>query len=844
MAVRLAVDPNEDLEQLIAKLKAQPAKEVTLVLPQESRALQTLDNFYALRNAARTTGTSLSVTGGNKTIRGLAKLLGFTLDKEGDENDALAGPPPTSAPPMGNGASAPPSFNNAATIAMPTPNVNGGGGSFNSSTPFGMPDGGYVVSQPGQESVPPPAQNRNAQDFFAEMQNFNPGIPAAPLQPPPSTGNDPFGGNGFGGGDQVMTRENIPDFFGSVATPPPTRSNPPPPPKAEFDLEGGRTMSFEEATKNGLFGPGGIDTSFNPTGLDEVSGPMDEDVPEVPMAVGGDTAADRFRRGGVRNIEDGGKKTKTRNRPARNSKMDKAAVAAVATGAVASNSQVLNRVRRILVPVEPKASNTGLMGGVKLSPEEAKRREDSRRRTTMLTVLGVLLILAFLGAVLFLLLRPGDGSGITPPPVALSVPLKTSSQEQLVKLQLVPGGTSGGVAGASQVAGTPGATTSPGAATTAAGAATTASSSSASAATAAPGTTPGSDYATLPVTRVNTGNLRVASGEVKTTGTRNVPDKPATGTVSFINRGASAKSYGAGAVIYTANGFTYRLVQPVSVGAGNPINGAAGQGSGQIVADKAGPAGNANAPGSRVFADSVAVTIGALAGGSDRAEKFVAPADLQDLEKQLTDKAKAEANGQLKYDPATEAYLIIKSTKPTCDFSKKLNDAAETFNGTCSMTLDAVVYNLKAVTEAVKASFGKDPAYKLDDTSQVQLSDPVLQETNGQLFINVKANGKVISTLNTDTFRDDIAGRPKSEISAIVATKYPQVNLALMNLEGIPGETLPAANRLQINALPDYAMPSITNPSGTPGATNPAGTALPSGGNSQPSATKTASPTK
>jgi len=94
--------------------------------------LQTLDNFYALRNAVRSAGINLSITGGNKTIRGLAKLLGFAVDKEGggDDDDDRARE----------------MFGNAPTMASPSAPPTGG---ERNNTPFGMPDGFFVAGQQG-----------------------------------------------------------------------------------------------------------------------------------------------------------------------------------------------------------------------------------------------------------------------------------------------------------------------------------------------------------------------------------------------------------------------------------------------------------------------------------------------------------------------------------------------------------------------------------------------------------------------------------------------------------------------------------------------------------------------
>lgn len=818
MAVRLAVDPNEDLDQLIEDIKAQPSKEIVLSLPQETRALQTLDNFYALRNMVRTAGVNLSITGGSKQTRGLAKLLGFAVDKDSGGEDDDGG--------------AREIFGNAPTMAPAPPSNNGG---LRNTTPFGMPEG-FVVNNPQNGSAPPanpapaqppPVQTRNAQDFFNEMRDFNPGLPNTPLQPPPANRND-FNGNAFGG-DQVLTRENIPDFFDTGGAASPRQA--PPPPQANFDLEGGgRTMSFEEATRSGLFGGGGPGLgTFEPgPGLEDV-GLADDEIPAVPS--GGDTAADRFRRPrGVRNPDEAAAGARTGRRipgiGRRNPRRDPQAATAAMAGTAPSNSRVLNRVRRLLVPVEPKGAGGGLMAKPTQSPEEIKRREAQRRQTTMMTLLGVLLV-AVLFIVLFIWLFRGGGVDVlAPPQVALTVPLKTQVQDQTVRLQLVPGGTTGGVSGVNQAPGSTPAGTA--AATPAAAVTTTPDLGSASpGAAGTPGATATVSTAptTLPVNLINTGDLKV-SDQAAATGTRTVPDKPASGPVTFINRGSSAKGFGAGTVIYSANGINYRLVDGVTVGGGNVFSGAAGSAKGTVVADKAGPAGNVDKAVSRLLSDSMGVTIGPIAGGSDRQEKFVTQADQDNLKKQLQDKAKNQANSQVKYDPATEAVLVIKSTDPTCDFSKKVNDTADNFTGTCTMSLQAAVYNTKVLTDQVKAAYNSNPNYKLDDSTPVKLLDSQVQQSGSQIFVNIKASGRVVPTLDLSAFRTDIANKSKADVNTILQTKYSDVvNVGMMNLDGISKDTLPDANQLQITTVPDTQMPpanASTTPSGavSPGAGN------------------------
>lgn len=848
MAVRLPVDPNDDLDQIISKIRAQSSKDITLVLPNETRALQELNNFYALRNAVRADNVNLSFAGGNKTIRGLAKLLGFAVDKEGAGGDDDAG--------------ASEMFGNAATQASPAAG----------RASFGLPDG-FVVAQPGgapppsapvaperpmrAEMPPPQVPSRSAQDFLNEMRDFNPGLPTAPLQPPPSRPNGNGNGNGFADpGDIPITRENVPDFFGASADGGDTGgSRRPPSPQPQLDITGGRTMSYDEAMGSGLFGGGGsLGKDYNAPPLDDLD-PQDDDVPMIPT--GEDNAAGKFRRpGGVRNPDEEairparGRKPKPVREPKNNRGRDRAIAGGAVVGAVAAPSLV-SRVRKIIVPVEPRAPGMGGMGKVALSPEEMKRRNAQRQRTGLLTIAAVLaLLLLFVGTIFFLVLsNSGNGSDTTPQPqaqnVVLTIPLKTEERTKTVQMLLVPGGSAGSVQGTNQA--NP-AVTAPAGATPGAAGVGAQPGATGGAASGTPGATGAAGVTSLPPAPPQPARLPfelVTSGEIKksadgvATGTRPVPDKPASGAVTFFNAGRSPRGYGAGAVIWTApNGVVYRLVQGITVGAGNPFSGARSQASGTVIADKAGPIGN-QAGTSYCPAEAFCISVGNLAGGTERQDKIVTQGDLDKLKVQLQDQAKADANNVVKYDPATQGLLVFKAAgEPACTFNKKPNDTVDPsgkFNGTCTTSLEAGIYNKEAATKTAAAQLVDDPAYKLDESSKVEfLGEPKLVENNGQRALEWQIRGRIVPILDIEAFKTAIGGKPKAEIGTLVATNFPQVNSSKLNLGKESDTSLPAASRLTINTIPDYQV--TTAPAGTPAAGE---TPLPGGGNRAPGGTPT-----
>jgi hypothetical protein len=220
-----------------------------------------------------------------------------------------------------------------------------------------------------------------------------------------------------------------------------------------------------------------------------------------------------------------------------------------------------------------------------------------------------------------------------------------------------------------------------------------------------------------------------------------------------------------------------------------------------------------------------------VTGGTDRQEKFVTQADQDNLKKQLQDKAKAQANSQLKFDAATQAALVIKSTDPTCDFSKKVNDTADNFTGTCTMNLQAAVYNTKVLADQVKAAYNSNPNFKLDDTKPVDLLGTQIEQNGSQIFVNVKASGRVVPAFDVTTFQSEIANKPKADVLSLIQTKYAGViDASAMNIDAISKDPLPDASQLAITAVPDTQMSptsSTLTPSGTVSSAGSTVTAAP-----------------
>lgn len=718
MAVRLPVDPSENLDQIITRLKKYNSQDVVLVLPPETRVLQELNNFYTLRSAVRAENINLSIAGGNKTIRGLANLLGFSIEKEGAVTSFKPDAPVSAAQPAAN----------PATVFRPNYS--------------GLPEGFVAATPPPQSGPIRPAQPQN----FANPPVNDPGTGRHPLPRP---------GFNLGGGE-------VPDSTAST---------------------------YDEVSRNGFFNNnnlGRVDATFEPA--KKASSPLDEPIIDFDEEELPDTVAGQF---------------KGRNqlpvRPNYSSRepyveQDEYEIEEVADPDEPGEEVVAakGRTRRVAAGSTIKTTTRVTVAKGQSQPQDMRQR--------LILIFGVLFALLLLVLLALLLIKPGGGGvlNLGPSVQTLTVPLRTEQQTATVRLALVPGTI---------------------------GAAPTATTATGTVGTALPGT-PGATAtaapvgpANLPVEMVNTGQIK-KSGEHPATGSRKVPDKPASGPAIFYNRSFSAKSYGAGAVIYTRNGVTYRLVRAITIDGSQTLNGQAGQATGEVVADKAGTIGNIPEVVSFPLNENVGIGLGPLTNGSDKDEKFITQADQDDLKKQLRDQALAEVNNALKYDQTTQGVLVIKTSEPVCEFPKKINEIADSFAGSCTTSLEAARYNSNDVTRLATAHFVTDPAYRLDPNSSVEfVSPPKLVEDGGQRYMEVQVKGTVVSNLDTEAFKAAIAGKTKAVASTVIASDFPAVDLSLLDFKSLSGDSIPAANLLEIKTVLDYEAAAQATQTVMPGGT-------------------------
>jgi hypothetical protein len=784
------VDPNEDLDMLIARLKQSRSKDVVLELPTKQRALQTLDNFYALRKAAREDGLTLTFSGGNKTLRGLAKLLGFGVrgTEDGDESEIAD---------FGGGSA-------TEQITMPpaqqrTMAFDGPPQGFVQQTASAPPRNGNGNGR--GEAVPPPITS--AEDFFSSLQDMD--IPS--IQPPPARNDNGFG---MGGGDQVLNRNNAANVFGlpggAAAVPPPAS----PPPRAEFDFSGGgsgegSTLSYEEAMRQGFLAdnPPNLSNDFQFDAPTEPPPLMDDDdVPPVPP-VGGDNAAAQFRRGGRRGEEEFDEPV-SRGRPARGGRAPNARPARAprsgGRGLVmpAALTGLGTRVNKILNPVE--RTNSGGMMRSELSPAQREQRRRQSQRTTFFAFIALAVLLIAVVLIIVLSLNSGNNGATGGPgiggPVAttrLNLVYKTQPVNNNVTLLLDTSATAG-------TSGTAGQTNPAGGGNAAAGAGT---------------------GGRLPVSQISTGAV-TAKSDYPAFGSKMQPTGTAQGNVTFINAAAAPVGYGAGTVLFTAsNGVTYRLRDGISIPAGNPLGGTQGRAGGVVVADRAGSIGNLPNGFSRYLSSTVAVvTNGAVTGGTEQAVKVVSPADIDGLKKMLIEKAQTDAQNSLqgKYNPATEDIVVVPGGDPQCTTTKQAGEVADTFSGSCTINPQVYRYSKTDLQKAVQNQLVTDPNLRLDPGSVKIGGGANVKNENGRVTLQVPVSGQAYTPVDLDKLKQDLANKTVTEAQTLLSTSYPGIDR--IDFSSVQGGKLPDATKIEFVTTPGG---DVTTTSGGAIAT-PAGT--------------------
>src|SRR3954471_4113126 len=81
VSMDIDVGPDESTAQVLTRLKSvPPGSQILLRIPKDAKAMRALDDFNDLRKLAGDRQLSLTIASPEKTVRGLAGILGFEVE--------------------------------------------------------------------------------------------------------------------------------------------------------------------------------------------------------------------------------------------------------------------------------------------------------------------------------------------------------------------------------------------------------------------------------------------------------------------------------------------------------------------------------------------------------------------------------------------------------------------------------------------------------------------------------------------------------------------------------------------------------------------------------------------
>jgi hypothetical protein len=261
---------------------------------------------------------------------------------------------------------------------------------------------------------------------------------------------------------------------------------------------------------------------------------------------------------------------------------------------------------------------------------------------------------------------------------------------------------------------------------------------------------------------------------IKSTGTRSVPDKAASGDVRISNPTSKAVTIEKGTVLTGYTGVRYAVTESVKVPAGDPNKGLFGKATVHVKAQEGGSAGNLVVGDLSGKLDSGVYFSNreqALAGGSDRTVAVVSEADLDTLranaEAAIPDLATKSAEPRLADGDALIGPTIGHG-EISYSFDHQLNEEADRVTVTAVTHVTALKYNAaearNQARDALQAKLAAAaPKGLVVAPSTLSLGEPALVTSDqGSAQFRVVANAKAVTAFSDAQRRQlaaDLAGK-------------------------------------------------------------------------------------
>jgi hypothetical protein len=277
------------------------------------------------------------------------------------------------------------------------------------------------------------------------------------------------------------------------------------------------------------------------------------------------------------------------------------------------------------------------------------------------------------------------------------------------------------------------------------------------------------------------------AGTVETTGSRNLGDTLATGSVVFINRTNGAVTIPAGTIVTTSSGtpIAFQTTAEASLAAGEglqievPI---------EALAAASGEVGNVDSQMiNTVVGDLAAVVavrnISPTIGGANRVQRTVTTADQERL--LLTLRQQLQAKAYLEMEPRlTSSQFIVLETIRIAEeradwttFSAEPGDSADTLSLTMRAVIEALAVDQQYGDQIAYAELSRQiPAGQVIQPASVSYERGPIQavETEtGKIRMTMRAAGLVTTLVDTEALRNRLAGLSLNDAMAYLVSEIP-----------------------------------------------------------------------
>ncbi len=274
-------------------------------------------------------------------------------------------------------------------------------------------------------------------------------------------------------------------------------------------------------------------------------------------------------------------------------------------------------------------------------------------------------------------------------------------------------------------------------------------------------------------------------GTVQTTGKRDIGEK-ARGVVTVHNFEDSEKTFAKGTII-EVEGHSFTFDQDVTIASasetlsGGEIVKTPGKTKTNITASNIGPEGNLEKGkrfkiGTESTSKYFAMNDSALVGGSKKTVKTVAKKDIDDLKKDLLDKATKQAIETIKKTISSDNHLLdtlteVNITDTTA--SKEVGEEASQITLNLTISADYYFYDEKDLKNKLAQSLKSDiPSdFELNNQKITYNLEKVEKSADGNVTLSVEAKETASKKINPTEIQSAVLGKNKEAIDAIVKNK-------------------------------------------------------------------------